>query len=74
MVADLMGDDIGLGEIAGRSEAARQLVEEGGVDVDLLVGRAIEGPHRRLRRAAARLVVVGVGDQRRRLVLGAGLL
>ena len=35
MVADLMGDDIGHGEIAGRPEALRQLVEEARVDVDL---------------------------------------
>ena len=68
MVADLMGDDIGLGEIARRAEPPRQFVEEGRVDVDLLVGRAIKWPHRRLRRTAARLVMVGVGDQPRRLI------
>ena len=32
--------------------------------IDLLVGRAVERPHRRLRRAAARLVAVRIGDQR----------
>src|SRR4029450_9911229 len=73
MMADLMGNDVGHGEIAGCPEALGQLVEEFGVDADLLVGRAVEWPHRRLRSAAARLVVVGVGDQCRRLILGAGL-
>ena len=56
VMADLMGDDIGLGEVAGRAEALRQLVEEGRVDVDLLVGRAVERPHRRLAHAAGGLV------------------
>ena len=55
VVADFVGDDIGLGEIARRAEAAAQFVEEGRVDVNALVGRAVERPHRRLRRAAARL-------------------
>src|SRR4029450_10942772 len=45
MMADLMGNDVGHGEIAGRPEALGQLVEEFGVDVDLLVGRAVEWPH-----------------------------
>ena len=44
VVADLVRDDIGLGEVARRLEAARQLVEEGRVDVDRLVVGAIEGP------------------------------
>ena len=39
VVADFMRDDIGRGEIARRLEAARQFVEEIGVDVDALVGR-----------------------------------
>ena len=74
MVADLMGDDIGQGEVAGRAEALRQLVEEGRVEIDLLVGRAVEGAHRRLRRAAAATWrAAAVGDQRRRLVLRARL-
>ena len=34
-MADLVGDYIGLGEIAGRLEAARKLVIEGEVDVKL---------------------------------------
>ena len=35
-MADLMRNHIGLGEVAGRAEALRQLVEEGGVEIDLL--------------------------------------
>ena len=56
MMADLMRDHIGLREIAGRAEALRQLVEEFRVEIDVLVCRAVERPHRRLRGAAARLV------------------
>src|SRR3954463_9584215 len=41
VVADLVGEDVGLGEIAGRLEALVELVEEPEVDVDLLVERAI---------------------------------
>ena len=44
MMADLVRDHIGLGEIARRLEALRQFVEEFGVEIDLLVGRAVEGP------------------------------
>ncbi len=47
MVADFMRDHVGLGEIAGRAEPARQLVEEGGVEVELAVGGAVERPGRR---------------------------
>ncbi len=69
-----MRDDIGLGGVARAPEAAGKLVEEGRVDVDALVGRAIERPHRRLRRAAARLVGIAIGDQPCRRVGRAGLL
>ena len=39
VVADLVRDDVGLGEVAGRAEAPFQLVVEAEVDVDL-AGRA----------------------------------
>jgi hypothetical protein len=42
VVADFVGDDVGLGEFAGRLEALLQLAEEDEVDVDLLVARAVE--------------------------------
>ena len=56
VMANLVCDDIGHGEVARRLEALRQLAEEFRVEVDVGVGRTIEGPHRRLRRTAARLV------------------
>ena len=68
MVADLVGDDIGLGEAAGRAEAARQLVEEAEVEVDLAVGRTIERAHGRLALAAPRRMVLVVEHERRRPV------
>ena len=47
VVADLVGDHVGLGEVAGGAEAVAQLVEEAEVDVGQPVGRAVEGPDRR---------------------------
>jgi len=55
VVPNLMRDHVERGEIAGRLEASRQLVEEIGVDVDRIVVRTVEGPHRRLAHAASRL-------------------
>ena len=57
VMADLMGDDIGLGEVAGRAEAVLQLLVEVEVDIDLLVVRAVERAHLRhaqCRRPSAR--------------------
>ena len=69
VVADLVGDHVGLGEVAGRAEALAQLVEEAEVDVDLLVERAVEGAGRRARLAAARADAGGEEDEawRRRM-------
>src|SRR5438093_587047 len=47
VVPELVGDDVCLREVAGRSEALAQLVEEGRVEVDLLVRRAVERAGRR---------------------------
>src|SRR6267378_1995494 len=51
-----MGDDIGRGEFARIARTAVKprldLTEEPGIEKDLLVRRAIERPHRRLRHAA----------------------
>jgi hypothetical protein len=44
VVADLVGDDVGLGEVSRRAQALAQRVVEAQVDVDLAVGRAVEGP------------------------------
>src|SRR6202012_4361031 len=59
-------DDIGRGEFAGAARAAVEarldLAEEAGVEIDLLVRRTIERPHRRLRHAAAS-AVGGIAEQ-----------
>ncbi len=68
MVADLVRDHIGHGEVAGRPEAPRQFVEESGVDVNLGVVRAVEGTHHRLAVAARGLCPAAVGDHGRRHV------
>ena len=68
MVADLVGDHIGLGKIAGRAEPLAELVVEGEVDVELVVVRAVERPDRRRRRAATRRGLPAEEDERRRLV------
>ena len=46
VVADLVREHVGLREIAGRAEALAQLVVEAEVDVEVLVGRAVERPGR----------------------------
>ena len=74
MVPDFVGDHIGIGEIAAAAELALHLLEEGGVEIDLAVVRAIERPHRRLRHAAAGAVDAGEQYELRRLVAGVGLL
>ena len=54
VVAPLVPDDVHLGEGPGRgAELLAQLVEEVGVDVERSVGRAVEGPGRAGRAAAA---------------------
>src|SRR3546814_20837408 len=68
MMADLVRDDIGLRGVAGGAETLFEFAEEGGVEIDALVGGAIEGAHRRLRRAAARPVLVGEEIERGLLV------
>ena len=55
MMADLMRDYISLGEIAGGLKALLQIMEEGKIDIQFLVGRAIEGTDCRLRETAGRL-------------------
>ncbi len=68
VVADLMRDDVRAGEVAGRSEALRELVEERKVEIDLAVVRAVERPLRRRPAAAGRLRQAGVEDELRELV------
>src|SRR5262249_29154850 len=58
-MADLVRDHIGLRELArpatdvAAAKARRDLIEEGGVEVDLLISRAVERSHRALRGSAA---------------------
>src|ERR1700682_3969239 len=74
-----VGDDIGRGELAGIARAAVKpgfdLTEKSGIEVDRLVRRAVERPHRRLRHAAAP-AIGGVAKQHdfwTRIGLPAGL-
>src|SRR5262249_7117922 len=66
VMAGLMRDDVGRGELAGAARAAVEarldLAEETGVEENLAVGRAVERPHRRLRHAAAP-AIGGVAEQ-----------
>src|SRR5262245_12738153 len=59
MMADFVRDHIGLRELArsaadvAAAETRRDLIEERGVEVDLLIGRAVEWSHGALRYSAA---------------------
>lgn len=44
VMADLMGDHIGLGKVAGGGEAGFQFAEEAKVEIDLPIPRAVKGP------------------------------
>src|SRR5690606_19082526 len=68
VVADLVGNDIGLGKVARGAELVAQLVVEGEVNVDLLVVGTVERPARRLCHAAARLRRAGEQHYGRRVV------
>ena len=75
VVAELVGDDVLRGEVAGGAEVGLQLVQEVEVDVHEGVGRAVERPGLRRRRAAAGVrpageehqlgVVVGLAERLR---------
>src|SRR5436190_6667633 len=69
VVADLVGDDVGLREVARRVKALLQLPVEVEIDVNLVVERAVEGPHCRL--ADATTGAYGAGEQHQlRLLVG----
>ena len=74
MVADLVGDHVGPGEVAGGAELARHVVVEGEVEVDALVGRAVERPDRRGRAAAAVGLHGTVVDDELRPLVGVAVL
>ena len=73
-MADLVRDHIGLRELTRRVEALGKFVEEGEVDIDALVGWAIERSHRRLALAARGLRGVAEQHQPRLLIFSAHLL
>src|SRR6185503_15556850 len=63
VMPELVGDDICLRKVAGRPEAAIELVEEAQVQIHFLVEWTIERSHRRLSRAASRRGAVAKEDQ-----------
>ncbi len=63
MVADLVGDDVGLRELTRCAEFLLEHLVEAQVDVDLLVVRAVEGTHRRLTPAARGRPAPGKEDE-----------
>jgi hypothetical protein len=63
VVADLVGDDVGLGEVAAGAELAREDVVEGEVDVRALVARAVERAGGGLAEAAGGVGGAGEQDQ-----------
>lgn len=69
-----MADDIRIGEVAAAAELALHFGEERQVEIDPLVVRAVERPHRRLRRAAAGAVDIAEQHQLRRDIAAIGLL
>lgn len=69
VVPDLVGHDVGLGEIARCVQLLLQIVVEGQINVDFLIGWAVEGPHGRLGIAAGR--IDGAAEQHQfRLLVG----
>src|SRR5262245_27849419 len=72
-MADLVRDHVCLREVARRPEALLEVTEERQIEIDLPVGRTIEGTHRRLAEPARRLRRVGEEDQHWWLVRAATL-
>src|SRR5687767_3509240 len=72
-MSELVRDHVGLREVARRTEALMKRRKESEIEINLLVERAVERPHRRLARAATRLHVVAEKHQLRLTVLAAVL-
>src|SRR5262245_13016739 len=74
MMADLVGDHVGLCELAAfasdvaAAEALLDILKERGVEIDLLIIRTIEWTHGGRGKPACRLRGAGVHDERRWLV------
>src|SRR5690606_2502265 len=73
MVADLVRDHVGLGEVAAGAEALAQHLVEAQVDVHRFVGGAVERPRCGAAHAAGRGGGTGVEHEPWRAVTGAGL-
>ncbi|MNN26592.1 hypothetical protein D3C81_1401000 [compost metagenome] len=69
MVADFVGDHVGLGEVAGGGEFLLHLAEEGEVEIDPMVAGAVERADRRGGEAAGRVHPAVEQDQLRLFVL-----
>jgi len=74
MVADLMGDDISDGKIAGGIVLVLQLLAEGEIDINLFVPGAVEGSCGRRAITAGGLDLVGVEHQGGHAVLRSSIL
>src|SRR5215470_12636568 len=74
VMTDLVGDHIGLRELAGFAFAAAEtgldLAEERGIEIDLLVVRTVERAHRALRHAAALRTGLALVEDEHRLAIG----
>jgi hypothetical protein len=68
MMADLVGDHIGLREVAGGVELPLELLEKGGVEIDLAVVGTVERSRSRRRIAAGRTDLSRKQHQRRLLI------
>src|SRR5262249_33784646 len=74
VVSVLVRDDIRVGKLAAlRAETRMQLVEEADIQVDLLVGRAVEGAVGGLRQTTLGLGRARIQDRVRRRVLDAAV-
>src|SRR5215831_4618782 len=75
VVADLVRDHVGLGELAAlasyvaATESSLEILKECGIEIDLLVVRTVERTHGGLRKPACRARCAGEHDERRRLVI-----
>ena len=74
MMANLMGDYIGLGKIASSLEALSHFLEETHIQIDLLVGRAIKRPAGSCCKAAGRIDLATKQHQGRVFIATPGLL
>ena len=73
VVADLVRDDVRLGEVAGRTDLVAQVTVERQIDVDLAIAGTIEGADGRFGEAAGRLDRPAEQHEMRRLILPAHL-